>query len=166
MTPQREQFCRGVALEGLGNSEAYAAAYDTSGMKPKTIADRGYDLTQVPAVAARISVLKERATDAVVKVTGYTMAEALSEAEDARALARAEGQASAAVAAITLKAKLAGHLVERKEVRSGPLDEADVAKLLALKAHIESEMAREKEVADLVGGHPEETPRPVRRVIG
>lgn len=48
--------------------------------------------------------------------TEITLVSLLSDLAEDRALARSLGQASAAVAATQLAAKLTGHLVERKEV--------------------------------------------------
>jgi putative DNA primase/helicase len=70
-------------------------------------------------------------------------ADAIKEAEDLRAMAVEKGQVAAATQAASLKAKLAGHLIDRKEIKSGPLEDTDVEDLEALLAELKRRKAAE-----------------------
>lgn len=165
LTAKQEMFAKLIALEGMNQSEAYAKAYDTSGWKPASVASKASTMASDASVAARIVVLKERATDAAVRKTAITLADSIAEAGEMLEGAKAAGQYSAGVAAAKLRAQLAGHLVERKEVRQGPLDDTDVAKLMKMKADAEASIAALREASELAGEVPA-TPPPMRRVIG
>jgi len=69
------------------------------------------------------------------------MADAMSEAEGARQLANDAGEAGAAVAAVTLKSKLAGLLVDRQVVRVGVLEDSDLDELVAMRDALRTEAA-------------------------
>ena len=126
LTPKQNAFCLHVA-QGRSQSDAYRLIYDASKMKPESVTTAASILAANEMVADRISVLSSRAAARATNKTAYTLEAAILEAEDIRHEALADGNQGAAVSAATLKAKLAGHLVERKEVRSGPLEEADIA---------------------------------------
>lgn len=55
---QRESFARGVALNGMGLSEAYRAFYDCSGMKTSSINSNAKKLAKETPVRLRIAWLK------------------------------------------------------------------------------------------------------------
>lgn len=165
LTAKQEQFAQGIALKGLNQSAAYSAAYDASKMTPETIACRASELAKHSDVADRINVLRERATGAAVKKAGYTLADAIAEADELAADGKALGQISAAVAAIKLKAQLGGHLVEKKEIRTGSLEDTDLEKLAHMKAQAEAEMQAAEDAASVVGEVPT-IAQPQRRVIG
>jgi len=146
---------------GASQPAAYRKAYDTSGMKEKTITDAAFKLSKHPAVVAKIeAVVQGAARDARLK-SGTTLADLVREADDAIEFARQMEQPGAVVSAATLKAKLLGHLVERKEVRSGHLEETDTAELLALREELKkaketaaSAKAEVEDLKDLVGAIP------------
>lgn len=79
-------------------------------------------------VAARVKELQEAGAErALVTIDSLT-----DELEEARAIAVAEKQSSAAVAATMGKAKLHGYLVDKKQVtgpRGGPVQIADLSRL-------------------------------------
>ena len=153
LTAKQEEFCLQVA-RGANLTEAYRAAFDTSRMLETTINKAASDLAKVPALAARISLLQSRATRVAVDITGYTLAVAINEADELRDEALKAGNHGAAVSAATLKGKLAGLLVERKEVRTGPLEDADVHELQRLRRELADSKASEQEALDLVGAGP------------
>ena len=158
LTAKMDQFARGIALENMDQSASYAKAYNASKMTPKSINEAASRLAADPKVSARIVVLSEGATAVAVKKAGYTMADAMAAARRAEALAHQVSQAGAAVAAVTLQAKLAGHLAEKKEARTGPLDDADVQLLVSMRDEISEKLKRIKELQDLV----RETPAAVK----
>jgi hypothetical protein len=132
-------------------------------MQPKTINRAASVLASLPHVAARIGQHRGAVTAAVVRRTAFTMADAMGEAETARQLAHDASQAGAAVAAVTLKSKLAGLLVEKREIRVGTLEESDLDELLAMRDRLRAEVAARD---GRHGGEPEastEGNRPVLR---
>ena len=166
LTAKQEVFAQGIALHGLNQTDSYTKAYGAGKMTQDSISTRASKLAALSEVSARIVVLRDRATAAVVAKVAYTMADAMAAAKKAEELAHGEGQAGAAVAAVTLQAKLAGHLIERKEVRSGPLEDVDIQRLLAMKAQAEVDLARASEVAAFMGDATVTVDQPVRRAIG
>jgi len=56
LTEKQERFVQGLA-EGLTNSEAYRAAYDTSNMQPNTVHSESSKLACNPKIAARLQVV-------------------------------------------------------------------------------------------------------------
>lgn len=57
LTAKQEAFCQGIA-DGLGQADAYRAAYDASDMKDETIYPHASRLMKNDKVAARIAELK------------------------------------------------------------------------------------------------------------
>lgn len=57
LTAKQEAFCQGIA-DGLGQADAYRAAYDAEGMKDNTIYPLASKLMKNNKVAARITELK------------------------------------------------------------------------------------------------------------
>ena len=166
LTGKQEAFARAVALEGLDQTAAYSKAYDTSKMAAETINKEASKLGLHPAIATRIDVLKAGATAVAVKKAGYTLADAIDQAEGFVLQAAALGQASAGVAAVKLKAQLAGHLVEKKEITNSALTPSDVQSLRDLQADLAERRKRAKEAQALVGEAEQEAERvPLRRVI-
>ena len=58
----------------------------------------------------------------VIDKIQYGLKEALTQAEEAFQVSKTKENGGAMAAAVTLKAKLRGLLIERKEIRTGPLD--------------------------------------------
>lgn len=58
LTAKQEAFCQGIA-DGLGQADAYRAAYDAEGMKDNTIYPLASKLMKNSKVAARIAELRE-----------------------------------------------------------------------------------------------------------
>jgi phage terminase small subunit len=58
LTAKQEAFCQGIA-DGLGQADAYRAAYDAEGMKDNTIYPKASELMKNGKVAARIAELRE-----------------------------------------------------------------------------------------------------------
>ena len=102
--------------------------------------------------------------------TGLTLADCIAEANIWVADAQALGNTSAGVAATKLRAQLAGHLVERKEVSTkGQLDDMDIAALAKMRDEanrlIQVQVDAAAEAAALTGAVVAPTPQ-LRRVIG
>lgn len=164
LTAKQEGFCLGIA-KGLSQSDAYRAVVDCEGLKPDVVEKRAARLAKHSSVVARIGVLRGSVAAAVVQEVVYSVQDALREADEAAALAHTMGQASAAVAAVTLKAKLTGHLVEKKEIlNKSPLDGQDTVALAKLRDEINERIARANEAAELIGGAAAQA-LPPRRLI-
>lgn len=104
LTPKQEAFA--LAYMETGNAaEAYRRAYDVAqDARDSWLYVEACQLLDNPKVALRLKELKERAA----KLALYTVSKAYEELEDARSLAMAEKNPSAAVSAITGKVKLFG----------------------------------------------------------
>jgi hypothetical protein len=167
LTAKEELFAKKIALENLNQTAAYSAAYDVSKMAPKTITDRGHDLAKKPDVAARITVLRERATNAAVEKAALTLADCITEAGEMLEDAKALGQVSAGVAAVKLRAQLAGHLTEKESKSKGPLDDLDISGLVELRQQLDAKLIRNRDALELIGDLPAPAQaQPVRRAIG
>ena len=110
LTPKQERVC--LAYIETGNaSEAYRRAYNATNMKPATIHREAKVLTDNPKVRARLAEIQ----GAHQVRHNVTVDSITAELEEARRLAIANGQTSAAVQASMGKAKLHGLLVDRSE---------------------------------------------------
>lgn len=132
LTPKQEAFCQAV-VSGLSQADAYRKAYDARNMKPPTVQKRASELMANGEVKGRVQALRKP----VVTKLQYGLEQAMTEAHDAYEVAKKKENGGAMVAAATLRAKLNGLLVERRELRHGPLQEvpeADLDKLIVEKA--------------------------------
>lgn len=132
--PQHEAFILACALKDMQQQQAYVEA----GFEANKSAASA--LRNAPEIAARIDWLKmdraERmiaASAASMTALGYTKDDAMAEAQTILMRAMAIDDLKAAVAAVTLKSKLAGVLVEggpRKVRGLGDLTIAEIENLL------------------------------------
>lgn len=130
--PRHERFCQELA-QGKSATEAYInAGYDVG--SDKSAGEAGSRLSKNVKIQDRLRELQGRAA-ADVEVTVQSL---LREAATIQAAALEAGQMSAAVAALTAKAKLAGKWVDRKEIGDpgefGELDGMDADTLRAFLA--------------------------------
>ena len=149
LKPREEAFARAVATGKLNQSAAYSECYEAASLSPAVIADRASRLAGKPEVQARIKVLTVGVTKAALKAAAYTLDVAIGEVDEIMSEARANKQAAAAVAAVKLKAQLAGHVIDRKEIKEiDPLKGATLEELGKLRDEITMRMlaAREAEV--------------------
>ena len=127
--PKREAFAQSVANGTSLVDAARAAGYDES-RAYKTASE----LRKRADIAARIvEVLAKRTKLAEIHAV-YDMRACLAETNEALQMARTNGQPSHMVAAITLKAKLVGLLVERRQIdykNVGELSDAELESLIA-----------------------------------
>jgi hypothetical protein len=138
---RHERFC-----QELAKGKSQAEAYELAGYKgDRTAASR---LSTNANVQNRLAELQQRSA-AKAEITVDSIREMLLED---RQLARGLGQAAAAVSAVEKLAKLYGHMIDRKEVRTGTLDELPAATLAELRQQLVSE--RDKRLA---GGSGNET---------
>lgn len=128
---RHERFAQELA-KGKSQSEAYRQSGYTGASG--TIDAGASRLVRNDKVAARLAELQGRASERAVVTTESLIAEA----DQIKDLAIAAGQYGPANAALTLKAKLAGKLVERAEVGHpgdfDRMDDADLARYVATEA--------------------------------
>jgi phage terminase small subunit len=128
LTQKQELFC--ITYIKIGNaSESYRQAYNASNMKDVTINKRSSELMANGVIAGRINELRTP----LINTMHYDVLSAMSEAGHALRLAAEMGNPSAMIAAVTLRAKLNGLFAEKKEIRTGLLDDIDTATLLAMR---------------------------------
>jgi phage terminase small subunit len=112
LTSKQEAFAR-FFVETGNASEAYRRAYQVSeGIKPETVHKRASELLANGEVTGRVSQLQGKAA----KRAEITVQSLADELEEARAIALAEKQSSAAVSATMGKAKLFGLGVENRRM--------------------------------------------------
>jgi phage terminase small subunit len=133
---RHELFAQEVA-EGRSQREAYL----TAGYITKSDGATDANASRLLSNAKVANRIREIQTEAA-RSTEVTVSSLIAEAERARALAEGKGQANAMVGAITLKARLAGLLVDRTEdmVRRDELEEQRVRRKATLAAISAGEM--------------------------
>lgn len=132
LTAKQEAFCQAI-VAGMSQADAYRKAYDAENMKPATVQSKASILMADGKVRARVEELRQP----VIKKVRYGLEQAMLEAEEAFQVAKGKENGGAMVAAATLRAKLNGLLVEKKEVRHGSLQDVpddQLDRLIAQKA--------------------------------
>lgn len=104
LTEKQEAFA--VAYVTTANAaESYRQAYDVDpNARDEWIYVEAFQLLDHPKISPRIVELQEAAK----RASAYTVIQAMEEYENARTLAHSEGQAGAAVSAVSAKVKLLG----------------------------------------------------------
>lgn len=136
LTPKQEAFAQAV-VSGMTHADAYRSAYNAARMKPSTVQSKAYELLRNGEITARVEALRKP----VVEKMQYGLEQAMLEAKEAFEVSRAKEQGGAMVAAVQLRAKLNGLLVDKKEVRTVTLDGAALEDLKALEADVVSILA-------------------------
>lgn len=116
----------------VAKGETPPKAYVAVGYSDKGAAQSANRLLRVAEVCARVAEIRAAVNERMIEKTAYDLGAAMIEAEEARALAVEVRNPAAAVAAVGLKAKLNGLLIDRKEVRTGTLDDKSDAELDAI----------------------------------
>jgi len=116
LTSKQESFCHAV-VSGMSQADAYRAAFSAGKMKAETIQEEASRLMANPKVSARVVELR---APVIVKMQ-YGLEQAMLEAAEAFQVAKAKENGGAMVAAVQLRAKLNGLLVEKREAVTLPL---------------------------------------------
>jgi phage terminase small subunit len=103
-----------ACTEGLTYVDAYKRAYSCDKLLPDEVKRRAWELSRDPNVMAEFARIRERAREAA----GYTVADAVHEAEMVRLMAMEDRVPAAATGAITLKTKLLGLLTDKIEQKT------------------------------------------------
>lgn len=159
-TDKQRAFVTAYIASGRNASEAYRQAYKPAPeTSPKTIVDNGRKILRSPVVkrllvqataeaeAVAAQVRKELAVD-------YGVREALEEAHATYVQAMQSGQHSAAVSALTLKAKLLGLVVDRKETTTRQLTDISRSDLAAAMQDLQSKLSQMGLPSDLIDVTP------------
>lgn len=112
LTAKQEKFCQSVA-SGMSQADAYRSAYDAGKMKPATIQETASRLMSNPKVSARVAAIRKP----VVEKVQYDLEQAMREAQEAYNISKGKEQGGAMVAAVQLRAKLNGLLIDRAEIK-------------------------------------------------
>lgn len=123
LTPKREKFAQQIA-KGVSQADAYRAAFKARG-KDKTIHEAASRLAADGKVSARIAALRAP----VVAKVRYEIENAMAECDEAIELAKEKGNPAAMVAAVQLKSKLNGLLVEDRANKRRPYEDMEDAQL-------------------------------------
>lgn len=129
LTAKQEAFCQAI-LSGMSQADAYRTAYAVKKMSAPAIAVEASKLMANPKVSLRVQELRKP----VIQKVRYGLEQAMLEAEEAFQIAKGKENGGAMVAAATLRAKLNGLLVDKKEVRHGSLQDVPDDQLDALIA--------------------------------
>jgi len=129
LTQKQETFCLAI-VSGMKPSEAYKKAYNATNMKPATISVKANELLANGNVTVRIEQLRKP----VVEKVQYDLEQAMSEAAEAFEVSKGKEQGGAMVAAVQLRSKLNGLLVERKAITISIVQQMDDASLDAFIA--------------------------------
>lgn len=111
LTAKQEAFCQAI-VSGLSQADAYRQAYNAANMKPATVQKRASELMANGVVAGRVKELRQP----VVEKVQYDLQQAMAEAAEAFGMAKKRENGGAMVAAVQLRAKLNGLLVEKVKV--------------------------------------------------
>lgn len=140
LTDQQEIFCHEI-VKGKSQFAAYQVAYPSSTKwKRAQVDSKASTLAAQEKVKGRI----ERLRAPILRKTTYEVVEAMEEAGRALELAMSTEQVGAAVAAIQLRAKLHGLLIERKEVKVSKFDDIEADDKQTLIETMKAEIARRK----------------------
>lgn len=144
--PRHERFAQELAM-GKSQTDAYlSAGYDAD---PETARRAGSRLMTNEDITARVSELQQNGADKA-EVTVLSL---LAEAEQARALAIADKQFAAAIAAIREKGVLSGRRVERSERgQPGEFESMNADELRDSIARDLETLGRQDLAAALIGG--------------
>lgn len=128
LTAKQEAFSQAI-VSGMSQADAYRTVYSAEKMADKTIWEKASAVAADGKVTARVAELRAP----VVEKLQYGILEAMKEAEEAYQVARGKEQGGAMVAAVQLRAKLNGLLIEKREDVTDPFKKA-IGNMTAEKA--------------------------------
>lgn len=146
LTFSQEKFAQGV-VRGLTQSDAYREAYPSSlQWKDDSVHNKASALARDARVVARVALLRAP----IVARMQYGVEQAMEEAMEAFRVARDTQQAGAMVAAATLRSKLNGLLIEKREVGgAGAFAGFSAERKVEMLNFVQSEMDRRKRLGQL-----------------
>jgi len=136
LTAKQEAFAQAI-VSGMTQSDAYRTAYNAGKMKATSINVNASKLCADANIAQRVAELRIPVAAEAQEKMVYGLVEAMNEAAEALAVSRGVRNGGAMINAVTLRAKLNGLLIERKEIKHSMLHDLDddaLHKLLVQKA--------------------------------
>lgn len=148
LTAQQEQYAQNLAA-GLPQAEAYRKAYPKSvEWKETALWSEASRSARNPLIAARVKEIREPAVARVQEEIVYTAKVAMEEAREALELAKKTQQPGSMVAAVQLRAKLNGLLIERREQGNpGEFQALDASRKQEAIAALQAEVERRLRLA-------------------
>ena len=119
LTSKQEAFAQAI-VSGMTQADAYRAAFSAGKMTDKSIHELASRLMSDVKVTSRVEELRAP----VIAKLQYGLEEAMLEAADSFRVAKAKENGGAMVAAVQLRAKLNGLLVEKREDVTDPFKQA------------------------------------------
>lgn len=152
LTQKQQHFCQ-VYLETGNSTEAYRQSYNSSNMLSNTINRAAKEVQDNPKIQSYIASLRDavevKVTSAVAQRIVYDKAAAMAEAKEAMDVCERKGNGPGMVAAIQLRAKLNGLIVDRAEVKASIIDSlSDEDSLAVLNALTAISNARQPTLSD------------------
>lgn len=132
LTQKQETFCLAI-VSGMKPFDAYKKAYNAGKMGAASISVQASKLLADPKITLRLEALRKP----VVEKVQYGLEQAMQEAQVAFEVSKGKEQGGAMVAAVQLRSKLNGLLVERKEITISIIEkmsDADLTAFIAAKA--------------------------------
>lgn len=127
LTAKQEAFCQAI-VSGMSQADAYRAAYNAGKMKPAGVQVNASKLMADTKVALRVETLRKP----VVEKMQYGLEQAMAEAAEAFQMSKKRENGGAMTAAVLLRAKLNGLLVEKVQL------DATVKGMVAYRANMPS----------------------------
>ncbi|MCZ6848413.1 MAG: terminase small subunit, partial [Alphaproteobacteria bacterium] len=109
-------------VEAILTGETGAEAARQAGYSPRNASGRAHELMKDPLVVAEL----EKRREVIRAENDYTREKAMDELEATMTFARETKNAGALAKAVELRAKLAGHLIERRDVRQAQVIKVEV----------------------------------------
>lgn len=133
-----QEMAKGRTLE-----EAHTAAGYSGNRKAAWPLSQRLDITgRVAEILAQRAQIETEATQQAVQATGLTKAWVIQQAKDVLAEARTSKEHTPALKAIELLGREVSAFIEKKEIRTGPLEGVDPDELDRIRAEIIAERAR------------------------
>lgn len=152
LTPKQERFCQEYVKSG-NPLVAYRASYSAEKMKDEPSRVEGQRLLANPTVALRINQLKAQVAEKTVEKVALTKEWVIDQLienvliaksaepvldQDGNPIGEYKTNIPAANKALELLGKEISMFIDRKEVRTGPLDDAETETLLEMRRQIEA----------------------------
>lgn len=129
LTQKQEIFCLAI-VSGMKPFDAYKKAYNAEKMGAASISVQASKLLADPKITLRLEAIRKPVAEKVQ----YGLEQAMQEAQVAFEVSKVKEQGGAMVAAVQLRSKLNGLLVERKAITISIVQQMDDASLDAFIA--------------------------------
>lgn len=122
LTEKQQQFVLRYAINGNNGAEAYRFAYDCEGSSEPTINSEVNKLLKNPKITLWLNQAKANVQEVFEDEIKYSAKDCFDELERIRDKTEDDSKTvNTALKAVELKGKLAGHFVDKHEVKGGGL---------------------------------------------